>query len=264
MGLEMEPPRFSVVIPAWNEAAYLPRLLQTVAEARHRYPRGPDQVEVIVADNGSTDETGELARAAGCAVVPAIPRTIAAVRNAGARAARGEILVFIDADSKVHPDTFAAIDRAMATGRVVAGATGVTLDRWSVGIALTYAAFVPVLWLTGMDTGAVFFRRADFESLGGYNEGLQYAEDVDLLWRARALGRRRGQRLTRLRGVKAVTSTRKFDIHGDWHYFRLMPRAGLDWLRKNPDSVTQRYWYGEGLRPPPRSDRNDRQLRPRP
>ncbi|MFN0181752.1 MAG: glycosyltransferase [Gemmatimonadales bacterium] len=249
----MPNPRFSMVIPAWNEAAYLPRLLRSVHDARHRYPGGPDQIEVIVADNGSTDPTAEVARAAGCRVVEVAPRVIAAVRNGGARAARGEVLVFIDADSRIHPDTFAAIDRALATGRVVAGATGVTLDRWSLGIAVTFATVVPVVWLTGMDTGAVFIRRADFEALGGYRERFRFAEDVDLLLRARALGRRRNprERLTRLRGVKAVTSTRKFDVHGDWHYFRIMPKAGIDLLRGREGAAIG-YWYGDGLRPPPR------------
>lgn len=249
----MTDPRFSVVIPAWNEAAYLPPLLQSVDLARRRYPGGPNRIEVIVADNGSTDETPEVARAAGCRVVTVLPRVIAAVRNGGAQAARGEVLVFIDADSRIHPETFAAIDRALATGVVIAGATGVTLDRWSLGIAITFATLLPMVWLTGMDTGAVFFRRADFEALGGYQERLRVAEDVDLLWRARALGRRRSPRegLIRLRGVKGVTSTRKFDVHGDWHYFRLMPKTALDLLRGRENGALS-YWYGEGVRPPPR------------
>ncbi|MBM4187797.1 MAG: glycosyltransferase [Gemmatimonadetes bacterium] len=249
----MSEPRFSMVIPAWNEAAYLPRLLRSVAEARRRYPRGPDQIEVIVADNGSSDATVPVARDAGCRVVEVAPRVIAAVRNGGAAQARGSVLVFIDADSRLHPDTFAAIDRSLATGRVVAGATGVTMDRWSVGIGLTYAMMMPMVWLTGMDTGAVFIRRDDFTALGGYRERFRFAEDVDLLLRARALGRGREPRasLTRLRGVKAVTSTRKFDVKGDWHYFGLMARVGVDLVRRR-EGVATSYWYGEGLRPPPR------------
>ena len=57
--------------------------------------------------------------------------------------------------------------------------------------------------------------------------------------------------MIRLRGVKAVTSTRKFDIHGDWHYFRLMPKTALDLLRGREEAALH-YWYGVGLRPPPR------------
>ncbi len=56
-------------------------------------------------------------------------RSIAAVRNGGARAAVGDILAFVDADSQIHPETFNAIERTMASGRVVIGATGFLYDR---------------------------------------------------------------------------------------------------------------------------------------
>jgi len=59
------PPRFSLVIPAHNEEAYLPPLLDTVDAARARYAGGADAVEVVVADNASTDATAEVARARG-------------------------------------------------------------------------------------------------------------------------------------------------------------------------------------------------------
>ncbi len=58
-------PRISLVIPAWNEAEFLPRLLDSVDVARERFASGPEEVEVIVADNGSTDGTGALARERG-------------------------------------------------------------------------------------------------------------------------------------------------------------------------------------------------------
>src|SRR3990172_8688915 len=92
------PPRHSLIIPAYNEAALLPRLLATVAQARACYRGGGDAVEVIVADNGSTDATAAIALGAGCTVVPVSKRVIAAARNGGAAAAVGEILSFVDAD----------------------------------------------------------------------------------------------------------------------------------------------------------------------
>src|SRR6185503_10199525 len=116
----------SRVIPAYNEERFLPRLLDSVDVARQRYARGADAVEVIVADNASTDRTAEIALARGCRVAPVAKRSIAAARNAGGRAALGEIVCFIDADSRIHPDTFDAIDRAMRSDRIVGGATGCT------------------------------------------------------------------------------------------------------------------------------------------
>src|SRR5207253_1328693 len=102
--------RFSVIIPAYNEAQYLPRLLDSIEVARKNYSSGMDAIEVIVADNDSTDRTAEVSVARGARVVKVEKRRIAAARNGGGRAAGGDILCFIDADSAVHPQTFNAID----------------------------------------------------------------------------------------------------------------------------------------------------------
>ena len=221
----MNSPRFSVVIPAFNEERFLPRLLATLAVATSRAGPGV-QVEIIVADNASTDATAGIALAHGCQVARVEKRAIAAARNGGARLARGDVLCFVDADMQVHPDTFAVIDRAIRRDDVVGGATGVSSERWSLGIAVTWAVMLPMVWLTGMDTGVVFCRRVDFEAIGGYDEGRLYAEDVVFLVALRRRGRPQGRRLFRPRGAKAVVSARKFDRHGDWHmlasFFRLL------------------------------------------
>jgi glycosyltransferase involved in cell wall biosynthesis len=233
----------SLVVPAWNEAERLPTLLASVATAAARLPAGA--VEVIVADNDSTDATAAVAAAHGAKVPRVTTRCIAAARNGGAALAEGSALAFVDADSRVHPDSLAAVVAALADARIVGGASGVTMERWSAGIAATYAMMLPVVWLTGFDTGLVFCRRADFETLGGYDENRLVAEDVDFLLRLRRLGRSRGQRLCRLQGVKAVTSTRKFDRHGDWHYFTRMPALAWRLLRDRRalTELAQRYWY---------------------
>ena len=237
---------FSVVIPAYNEEKYLPRLLDSLEAAGETYRRAGGQVEVIVADNASTDCTAEVAAARGCRVVGAELRAIAAARNAGGRAARGDTLAFVDADTvRVHPDTFGALDSMLGSGRFVAVATGVDMERWSAGLALSYALMLPMVWLTGMDTGMVCCRRADFEAVGGYDEGRLIAEDVTFLLSLRRLGKRRGQRLGRARTVKAVASTRKFDQHGDWHYFTQLPRLAVRMALGKPAAreFIRRYWY---------------------
>ena len=238
-------PRFSLIIPAYNEEGYLPRLLDTVEVARERYGGGPEAIEVVVVDNLSTDRTGEVARALGCRVVRVEKRVIAAARNGGAHAARGEVLAFVDADSRIHPETFNAIDRALATGRVIGGATGVKLERLSLGLAVTYALMVAFVWITGLDAGVVFCRRDDFAQVGGYNEERLYAEDVEFLLQLRRLGKTRGQKLVRLTWVKAVASTRKFDKHGDWHYVTTMFAEVLPRLvmGRAPGDFERTYWY---------------------
>jgi glycosyltransferase involved in cell wall biosynthesis len=243
--------RLSLIIPAYNEERLLPRLLSTVDEARRAYGRGPEAIQVIVADNGSTDRTSEIAAAHGCELVTVEERRIASVRNGGAGRAEGDILCFVDADTQIHPQTFNKIERALATGRVVAGATGVRLERWSLGIAVTYALFMPFVWTLRMDTGVVFCRRDDFERIGGYDERRSFGEDVQLLFDLRRIGRERGQRLTRLRTVKAIASTRKFDAFGDWHYFTELAKL-IPLMVRSPNATSdfaQRFWYGD-QRPP--------------
>jgi glycosyltransferase involved in cell wall biosynthesis len=235
-------PRFSLIIPAYNEEGLLPRLLDSIDVARSTYGVS-DAIEIIVADNLSTDHTAQIASARGCRVVTVEKRVIAAVRNGGARAARGAIVAFIDADSQVHPQTFIEIDRALASGRFVGGATGVRLERWSLGIAVTYAVMMLFVLLTGMDTGVVFCRKQDFDAVGGYDESRPVAEDIAFLWALRRLGKTRGQRLTRVTSARAITSMRKFDEFGDWHYFGLMVEGVSHLRRRGGTAFTDRYWY---------------------
>ena len=234
--------RHSLVIPAYNEARLLPRLLDSVDAARSCYP-GP--VQVIVADNDSTDATASIAAARGCEVARVEKRRIACVRNGGARLACGESLCIIDADSRIHPETFNAIDAALARPDVVGGATGVLPERWSLGIAMTWMVMMPVVWATGMDAGVIFCRRADFQVLGRYDEEREFAEDVAFMWALKRHGAKRGQKLERLTQVKAMASMRKFDRHGDWHYFTTVIPQGVPAMfrRSARTKLAQRYWY---------------------
>jgi len=235
-------PRISLIIPAYNEAQLLPRLLDSVDAARAAYGGA---VEVIVADNASTDATPEIARQRGCRVVAIAKRAIAAARNGGAAAARGEIVAFTDADGQIHPRTFHVLDAAVASGRIVAGATGGRFERWSPGLVATFVLFAPLALATGFDVGVVYTRRADFEAIGGYDESLLYAEDVAFLLALRRHGKSTGRRLARPWGARTIVSTRKFDRWGDWHFFTRMPAVGWRLLRDRSSAAdfAREYWY---------------------
>jgi glycosyltransferase involved in cell wall biosynthesis len=265
-------PRLRLVIPARNEEAYLPALLTSVVTAAARYPHG---LEVVVADNVSTDRTAEVTRPftrrlggpLDLQVVSVETRNIAAVRNGGAAGAGGELLAFVDADCVIHPDSFTAIDRALSDRRWIGGTTGLSFDRLSPGIVLAHVLFEPLAWITRMRPGIYFCRRADFVEIGGYDESLPFAEDVQLLADLRRLGRSRAQRLAAPRGVRTITSARKFDRFGEFHYFGLFAQAGRYLLRRDrrgrdgsrvarrtggpegppppPDARLQDYWYGD-------------------
>src|SRR5262249_26436414 len=122
--LDDEESVISFVIPAWNEEANLPRTLRAIHGAARA---SAEPYEIVVADDGSDDRTGEIAVAGGARVVRVAHRQIAATRNSGARAARGEVLVFVDADTAIDAEVLRGALAALRGGAVGGGA-GVRFD----------------------------------------------------------------------------------------------------------------------------------------
>ncbi len=227
-------------MPALNEEGYLPDLLESASTAAESFRHGSDAVEVVVADNGSADRTAEIAREHGCVVVTVATRAIAAVRNGGATASKGEILAFVDADSRLHPEVFNAIETTLSP-RVIVGVTGIRMSRSSLGIGLTMLVVGAVTRLLRAGPGVIFCRRKDWLEVGGFDESRLYAEDVKFQSALKRLGRSRGQGFAWAKGVPTVSSARKYDEHGDWHAFGLL----WNWVR-GPAAFRQfvrRYWY---------------------
>lgn len=120
--------RVSVVIPAFNEEKLLPATLAAVGAAAEAFRVRGWSWECVVCDNNSTDRTAELARAAGAAVVFEPVNQIGRARDAGARVATGDWLVFIDADSLPSRELFADIAERIAAGRYLGGGSTVELE----------------------------------------------------------------------------------------------------------------------------------------
>jgi GT2 family glycosyltransferase len=180
--------RLSIVISVWNAAGHLERCLRSVA------PQRSELHEVIVVDDGSTDGSARVARAAGCDVIR-LPRHrgICAARNTGARRATGEVIVFIDADTNVQSGWARSLRKTFDEGATLAGG-GIrspephTLaehyqfgGRWHDETARN--GFLPFV------SGAHFaIRREVFLEMGGFDEVLPSAEDLDLSFRVQLAG----------------------------------------------------------------------------
>jgi glycosyltransferase involved in cell wall biosynthesis len=221
----------------------LPRLLSSVEVAREIFAKSGGSLEIIVADNTSTDGTAEVARSFGCRVISVERRIIAAARNCGARAATASIIAFVDADLQIHPQTFVRIQEEMSSGRYLGGASGWRLERTSLGLRATVLVTRIVTRILKVGGGVVFCIRDAFDAIGGYNEAKYVAEDVQFMRDLRKLGRARGQTLCLDIGADAIVSTRKFDLHGDWHMFFM-----LSWpifQRRSMSAVIHDYWYSE-------------------
>jgi rSAM/selenodomain-associated transferase 2 len=192
----------SIVIPALDEAANLARVLPGLVA---REPAA----EVLVVDGGSADDSR-----AAVARVPSVrwlsgPRGRARQMNAGARAARGDILLFLHADTVLPEGAGAAILAALADAGTVGGRFDVRLDSRRPLLALVGWLMNRRSRLTGICTGdqGIFVRRTVFEALGGYPD-IPLMEDVELSRRLKRRGR-----LVAL-PLRVVTSARKWEREG--------------------------------------------------
>jgi glycosyltransferase involved in cell wall biosynthesis len=176
----------TVIIPTLNEAERLPGLLRQLA----RQSRRPDAV--IVADAGSTDATRELASAAGAIVVDGGMPGVG--RNAGARVATTELLLFLDADVALTDHAIEMmVDEFIARGLAVAGATIRPIER---DPRFVFACEVVDFYLEMMQYVAphasgccILSTRAVHDAIGGFDETLELAEDHDYVDRASAVGK---------------------------------------------------------------------------
>jgi glycosyltransferase involved in cell wall biosynthesis len=229
-------------VPAHNEEELLPRGLEAL---RCAIARSGSSAEIVVVANRCTDATKSIAEAAGAVVVVDQQRNIAATRNAGVAASNGEILVTIDADTVIHPHALVEVIQLIDSGAVVGGGCGFVMERSSLGLAVTEFIMRSVMTLSR--SGAVMFwcRRDDFDAIGGFDETLRIAEDLDFARRLRRRGRTTSRRFRNVRSAPATVCVRKWDRFGDWHYFTRVSAAAI--RARNPRESDSRlideYFY---------------------
>jgi glycosyltransferase involved in cell wall biosynthesis len=204
-------PDYSIVVPAYNEEQFLG---PTLAGLRAAMAEVALPGEIVVCDNNSTDGTAELARAQGARVAFEPVNQISRARNAGARAARGRYIVFVDADTHVPCELLAAALACLQSGRACGGGSTVRFDRMDPdGLAAAAARLWNrfSLWRRLAAGSFLFVTREAFEAVGGFSERVYASEEI---WLSRAVGRwgrDRGLDFVILDGHPPVTSNRKSD-----------------------------------------------------
>ena len=183
--------KISVVIPAFNEEKMLPLCLASIWEAKRALDERGWRAELVVCDNNSTDRTAAIAEEAGAIVVAEPVNQISRARNAGAAAASGDWLVFIDADSFPDRDLFAELAGAIEAGRCIGGGATVRFDESADRFARSaLAVWNGISRVTRWAAGSFVFCRAPaFRELGGFSTELYASEEIEFSRRLKRLGR---------------------------------------------------------------------------
>ena len=206
--------RVSVVVPAFNEERILAASLRSMRAAMEVFDRRGWSSELVVCDNNSTDRTSEIASVAGAKVVFEPVSQIARARNTGAAQANADWFVFVDADSHPSSELFADVADAILGGRCLAGGSTVCFDdrRWK--LTLLTGVWNALSRITKWAAGSFMFcEAATFRELGGFNQNLYAAEEIDLFRRLKRLARHRGRTIVILHRHPLHTSERKLRLY---------------------------------------------------
>lgn len=225
----MAVPTLSIVVPAFNEERLLPGTLTALREAVKAFEERGWEWELIVCDNRSTDRTAAIAQEHGARVVFEPVNQIGRARNTGASVARGDWLLFLDADSRPSRALMAAAADRVARGDVVFVGSTVrfdeTLPRSTRPLVAIWNWLSRALrWMAG---SFVLVEATAFREVGGFDLAFYAGEEVELSRRLKSVARRRGRRGVVLAQPGLVTSARRLTGAARGPTFRFFLRATL-------------------------------------
>ena len=231
MKTSIDPSLLSLILPVLDEAATIGPQLMALQQLRQR------GVELVLVDGGSTDATPVLARPAVDRLIEA-PRGRATQMNAGARASRGQVLLFLHADTALPPAADDLIHQAILAGAAW-GRFDVQIDGRHRLLRVVERMMNWRSRLTGIATGdqAMFVRRDLFERVGGYPE-LPLMEDIALSKQLKRFARPACLR------QRVLTSGRRWQKHGMLRTIMLMWRLRASYFfGSDPRQLAIRYGY---------------------
>ncbi len=228
---------FSIIVPAYNEQDYIAKCLKSIRSLK--IPRG-ESSEVIVVNNASTDKTKETAQAAlpTAKIIDEPQKGLTRAYNRGALEAKGEILVFVDADMTLLPDHLEKISREFKkdpklvalSGPYIWKDGGMFCDLVTRFVYVFIAMPAEIIFNRWLNVGASIasgnsaVRKRAFQKIGGFNEKIFYGLEPDFALRARKFGKVRFKYY-----LGAESSTRRFKKEG---FLRMLCRyiANILWF----------------------------------
>ncbi len=236
--------QISIIVPAFNEEKLLGASLAEIKAATAAFDRLGWGFELVVCDNNSTDHTADIARTAGAKVVFEPVNQIARARNAGAAAAAGDWLIFVDADSHPGDKLFAEVAEQIRSGRCLAGGVTIRLDE-----KLFVAGLITRLWNYAsrccrlMAGSFIFVEAAAFRQVGGFSRELFAAEEIDLSRRLKKLARETGRGIVILHRHPIRTSARKMKLYTAREHLGFFARAIFNQRRTLTSREAAFIWY---------------------
>jgi glycosyltransferase involved in cell wall biosynthesis len=225
----------SFIVPAYNEELELAATLEAIKRAASA---ATSDYEIVVVDDASTDSTAEIARAAGANVVTINCRQIAAVRNAGARNAKGDIFLFVDADTRIDPIHVSKAIAALAEGYAGGSARMLTDKDVPLLGGLLLRLFAAIYFAGNLGAGAFLFTtRQNFEAVGGFDEKYFAGEEVFLSLALKKIGR------FKIIPEPMVTSGRKLRMHSGRHLWRQSVRMLVGGMNSYRSRDRLDIWY---------------------
>ena len=219
----------SVIVPAHNEEAYLADTLEALNQQDYRW------FEVIVVCNGCSDATPEVARGKCNRLIVLSQKSLGVARNLGARMARGEIIVFLDADTRLEPNTLRRIAQEFTTDHAAGTLRGLPdndLPQYKAIYALKN--FVHRSSLHTGSSGVIVCWKKHFIRAGGFDERLEMRENSELIRRLMKFGRYKYIGTT-----AAVTSMRRYEQCGCRQMVLLWSRV---WLQSIFGSLRDKHY----------------------
>lgn len=230
----------SIIIPAHNEEKYIGKCLDSISKASKLLQ---NEVEIIVVLNRCTDRTEEIAKSYNCITIDNDDKNLSKIRNTGVERARGEIIVTIDADTQMDEHMLTKVVQNLSTGKYIGGGVTGKFERMSLGIFVSTMLLIgPLLFKYGAISVGIFWcYKEDFKSINGFNEELLMAEDADFAKRLKVWGKKKGQKYGTIQNGM-ITSSRKFDKHGDWVLLR-RPKLILAYLKGTDKHYADEAYY---------------------
>jgi len=201
---------YSIIIPAYNEELYLGRTLHSVIGAVKDLP---EQGEIIVVDNNSTDRTAQIANEFGVRVLFEPINQISRARNKGGFNAQGKYLIFIDADCLVYKELVCEALESLQSGGMSGGGALIQmaeeLKPFYKG-ALGFVNWIASKFLLSPG-GFLFTLKEAFDEIGGFDERVYASEEIWYSIKLKKWAKQRGLGFNLIKDKRFITSNRKID-----------------------------------------------------